>query len=225
MDLDLADRVILVVGGTGLIGSAIAARLSSEGAVAVTASRHAGASDIEMDGTSDESVEAGIAAGLARYGRLDGVVVSAAPAAGTLDPARSSEPAEVSEAMNRKAMVFLRIANAVLPGMVDAGYGRIVGVSGQNAWLSGNIAGAVRNAALNIVAKSLADGAAGSGVAVNTVNPGPVVATRTVPPDRGRAGESTPAQIADLVAYLVSPLCALSGENLAVGHRVRGVLS
>jgi hypothetical protein len=39
-----------------------------------------------------------------------------------------------------------------------------------------------------------------------------------------RGGESTPQQIADLVAFLASPVAgAISGESIAVGHRVRGV--
>jgi hypothetical protein len=50
-----------------------------------------------------------------------------------------------------------------------AGYGRIVGVSGQNAFLTGNVTGSVRNAVLIIAAKNLADRVAGSGVTVNTV--------------------------------------------------------
>jgi hypothetical protein len=41
----------------------------------------------------------------------------------------------------------------------------------------------------------------------------------------GRGGESSPAQIADLVAFLISPLSAVSGESIAIGHRVRGVIN
>jgi hypothetical protein len=44
--------------------------------------------------------------------------------------------------------------------------------------------------------------------------------------EAGRPGESSPAQIADLIAFLVSPrAAAISGESLAIGHRVRGVTS
>ena len=84
---------------------------------------------------------------------------------------RTPEPFEVFQAWNAKALTFLRVANAILPTMVGAGYGRVVGVSGQNAFLTGNITGSIRNAALIIAAKSLADSVAGTGVTVNAVSP------------------------------------------------------
>lgn len=55
MDLQLKERVVLVVGGYGLVGTAVVKRLRAEGAVAVPASRSA-KDGIVMDATSDESV-------------------------------------------------------------------------------------------------------------------------------------------------------------------------
>lgn len=223
MDLQLNGRVALVVGGTGYIGSAIVARLRQEGANVVSASR-SDAGDLVMDGADDESVTTGFSRLLAEHGRLDAVIVTAAPAAHTLDPARNSDPEQVREAVDAKALTFLRVANAALPLMTEAGYGRIVGISGQNAFLTGNITGAIRNAALIIAAKNLADAAAGSGVTVNTVNPGAVTDSPGADVAVARGGESSPQQIADLVAFLASPLAgAISGESVSIGHRVRGV--
>jgi len=223
MDLQLTNRVILVVGGTGFIGSAIAERARAEGATVVVASRHPG-DGIELDATDQASVDAGIARVLAEHGRLDGLVVSAAPPAHTLDPTRMSDPDNVMDAVNAKAMVFLRLANAAIPGMLAAGFGRIVGISGQNAYLSGNLTGAIRNGALNSAAKSLADQVAGTGVAINTVNPGFVTEQPSVEVEAGRPGESSPEQIAALVAFLLSPLAAaVSGENISIGHKMRGI--
>jgi NAD(P)-dependent dehydrogenase (short-subunit alcohol dehydrogenase family) len=224
MDLQLADRVVLVVGGSGLIGSAIADRARTEGATVVVASR-SGKDGIQLDGRDDASVSAAIGRVLTEYGRLDAVVISAAPSARTLDPAKNSSPDQVADAFDGKSLVFLRIANAVLPAMREAGFGRIVGISGQNAYLTGNIAGSIRNAALNIAAKNLADEAAGTGVTINTVNPGTVTATPASAVDAGKPGESSPVQIADLVAFLISPLSTTSGESIAIGHRVRGALT
>lgn len=224
MDLQLADRVVLVVGGSGLIGSAIAERARAEGATVVIASR-SGKNGIQLDGRDDASVAAAVGQVLAEYGRLDAVVISAAPSARTLDPAKNSSPDQVAEAFDGKALVFLRIANAVLPTMREAGFGRIVGISGQNAFLTGNIAGSIRNAALIIAAKNLADEAAGTGVTINTVNPGIVTRTPADTVETAKGGDSSPAQIGDLVAFLISPLSAVSGESIAIGHRVRGVVS
>jgi NAD(P)-dependent dehydrogenase (short-subunit alcohol dehydrogenase family) len=222
MDLELRERVVLVVGGTGLIGSAVVARLREEGATAVVAARHA-TDGVVMDARDDASVRDALARVATEHGRLDGLVVTAAPAAQTLDPARHADPAQVLEAFDAKALAFLRVADAVLPGMVDAGYGRVVGVSGQNAFMTGSITGSIRNAGLIIAAKNLADQVAGTGVTVNTVNPGTVSTDpdREVP--RGMGGGCTPTEIADVVAFLVSPRgSGVSGETIAVGHRLRG---
>ena len=225
MDLMLAERVILVVGGTGLIGRAVVERLTAEDAIAIPASRK-GTGGVVLDARKDASVAAGITDVLARYGRLDGVVVAAAPSARTLDPTRNSDPSQVLEAIDAKALGFLRVANAALEVMTTAGYGRIVGVSGQNAFLTGNITGAVRNAALIVVAKNLADSVAGTGVTVNSVSPATVSEDPAEEVAMGKGGESRPSEIADLVAFLVSPLAgAISGESIAVGHRVRGTTS
>jgi NAD(P)-dependent dehydrogenase (short-subunit alcohol dehydrogenase family) len=67
---------------------------------------------------------------------------------------------------------------------------------------------------------------AGSGVTINTVSPGTVSASPASEVAAGRGGESSPEQIADLIAFLVSPRAgAISGESIAIGHRVRGVTS
>jgi NAD(P)-dependent dehydrogenase (short-subunit alcohol dehydrogenase family) len=222
MDLQLTNRVVLIVGGTGYLGSAIADRARAEGATVVIASRNSG---LVFDAQDQASVDAGIQQILTDHGRLDAVVVTAAPAAGTLDASRLSDPEQVEEQFSKKSMTFLRVANAVLPVMVSAGYGRVVGISGQIAYTTGNITGSIRNAALNIASKNLADQVAGSGVTVNTVNPGNVLDEPSASVEPGRAGQSSPQQIADLVAFLISPLAgAVSGENISVGHKVRGVI-
>ncbi|MCD5311001.1 hypothetical protein [Kineosporia babensis] len=51
----------------------------------------------------------------------------------------------------------------------------------------------------------------------------PTPATEVRP---GRPGESSPDQIADLITFLLSPrAAAVSGESIAVGHRVDGITS
>ncbi|MBT0768536.1 SDR family oxidoreductase [Kineosporia sp. J2-2] len=228
MDLELKDRVVLVAGGSGLIGRAVVERLRLEGATALVASRSTadGEHGLTLDARDQESVDAAFRTALERHGRLDGLVVTAAPSARTLDPARNSDPAQVLEAVDAKALSFLRLANAALPVMTEAGFGRIVGVSGQNAFLTGNVTGSVRNAALVIAAKNLADAVAGSGVTVNTVSPGLVTQTPAAEVKPGTPGESSPAQIADLIAFLVSPLAgAISGGSIAIGHRTPGAVS
>jgi NAD(P)-dependent dehydrogenase (short-subunit alcohol dehydrogenase family) len=225
MDLGLQGRVALVVGGTGLIGQAIVERLRAEGATAVVGARHA-TDGIVLDARDVSSVTTAITQLMDRHSRLDALVVAAAPSAQTLDASRHADPSQVLSAIDAKAMTFLRLANAALPIMTKAGYGRIVGVSGQNAYLTGSLTGSVRNAAMIIAAKNLADSVAGSGVTVNTVNPGTVSPDPNTAVELARGGESSPVEIADLIAFLVSPRArAISGEAIAIGHRVRGVTS
>ncbi len=58
------------------------------------------------------------------------------------------------------------------------------------------------------------------------MNPGPVVDEPSSDVRPGSPGESSPDQIAALVTFLVSPLAAaVSGEAIAAGHRVRGVVT
>jgi NAD(P)-dependent dehydrogenase (short-subunit alcohol dehydrogenase family) len=225
MDLGLDGHVVLVVGGTGLIGRAVVGRLREEGAITVVASRST-TGGVVLDVRDQDAVTAAVNGVAERYGRLDAVVMTAAPSARTLDQSRNSHPEQVIDAFDAKAMSFLRVANAALPIMTEAGYGRILGVSGQNAFLTGNLTGSVRNAALILAAKNLADATVGTGITVNTVSPGVVTETPSAEVAAGQPGESSPDQIADLIAFLVSPrAAAVSGESIATGHRVRGVTS
>lgn len=224
MDLQLTDRVVLVVGGTGLIGRAVTDALRAEGASVIAAARGE-AADLRLDAADDASVAAGFARVLDLHGRLDGLVVAAAPSARTLDAARNSDPTQVQEAFEAKAMTFLRLANAAIPRMREAGFGRIVGISGQNALTTATMTGSVRNAGLIIAAKHLADQVAGTGIAINVVNPGIVSAEPAAQVEPGSAGESSPAQVADLVAFLLSPRSSTSGESIATGHRFHGAVS
>ncbi|PZE62984.1 SDR family NAD(P)-dependent oxidoreductase [Curtobacterium sp. MCPF17_047] len=223
MDLQLQDRVALVVGGKGYIGTAVVDRLRQEGATVVVASRTADApGSVAMDTADQASVDSAVARVLEDHARIDVLVVTAAPAANTLDPERRSDPDQVTAAVDGKALGFLRVANAVLPAQRQAGFGRVVVVSGQNAYLSGNITTSLRNAATNVIAKNLADETAGTGVTVNVVNPGTVTDQPDAEVRPGAGGQSSPQQIADLVAFLSSPLSVVSGESISIAHRVLG---
>jgi NAD(P)-dependent dehydrogenase (short-subunit alcohol dehydrogenase family) len=237
MDLGLAGSVVLIVGGSGYIGTEVARQFASEGARVVIAGRDparldaaaakvgSGVSTRVLDSSSDESVASAIGWIVNELGRLDVVVDCAAPSARTLDPGRDADPGQVLQAMEGKPLGYLRVANAALPVMIAAGSGRIVFVSGQNALITGSVTGSVRNGAVIAISKNLADAYAGTGVTVNTVNPGTVTDQPNPVPTLGKPGESTPAQVAALVVFLASAVAAgVSGESIAVGHRVLGVI-
>ncbi len=236
MDLGLDGVVALVVGGSGLIGEAVGRALHAEGATVILGARTLDrlrqvAASIDpsvgvqaVDTRSQASVDRAVAEVVARHGAIGVLVNTAAPSAQTLDPQRNSDPEQVAEAFEAKAMGDLRCANAVLPHMTAAGFGRVVNVSGQNAYLTGSITGSVRNASVIVLSKGLADAVAGSGVTVYTVNPGVVTPEPESEVAAGVPGQSSPRQVVALVTFLASrPAGAVSGESVSVGHRVRGV--
>lgn len=236
MDLGLQGAVALVVGGGGLIGRAVAALLHAEGAQVVLASRSLdrlqqvaqsidpSVGAVTIDTGDQVAVDRAIAEVIDRYGSIDILINTAAPSARTLDPARNGDPIQVTAAFEAKAMGYLRCINAVLPQMQAAGYGRIVNISGQNAYITGSITGSVRNAAVIVLSKNIADSVAGTGITVNVVNPGIVTDDPAISVAAGTSGQSSPDQVASVIVFLASRLAAAtSGESISVGHRVRGV--
>ncbi|RLV49766.1 SDR family oxidoreductase [Nocardioides mangrovicus] len=235
MDLGLRDIVAFVVGGTGLIGEATARLLQEEGATVVVGARsedslarvagELGVETVVVDTAEQASVDAAVASVNERFGTIGVLVNTAAPSAQTLDPGRSSDPEQVVEGLQGKAMGYLRMTNAVLPQMREAGYGRVVQVNGQNMYVTGSITGTVRNAGVAIAAKALADQVAGTGVTINVVNPGPVREDASPRTERGVPGDSTPEQVATVVVLLCSRgVAAVSGEFVSVGHKLPGLV-
>ena len=236
MDLGIAGRTALIVGGSGLIGRAVAAALSKEKVRVVLAARSAErlaevageldapVSTLTLDTRDAASVQTAIDELIATESAVDILVNTAAPPAQTLDPAKDQDPGQVLDAFDAKAVGYLRVIDAVLPHMRRTGFGRIINISGQNALLSSSVTGAVRNAAVIVASKAIADSVAGTGITVNVVNPGPVTTTPAAAPGLATPGDSTPEQVAALVTFLASAqAAAISGESVAVGHRVLGV--
>ncbi|WLP87570.1 SDR family NAD(P)-dependent oxidoreductase [Corynebacterium stationis] len=221
MDLQLQDQVILVLGGNGTIGADVVNVLKSEGAIPLVASR---SSELSIDASDEASVRAGIEKVVTEYGRLDGLVVSSAPAAQTLDPAKADDPEQVLTAIDGKAMTFLRTANIALDVMKKQGYGRIIALSGKNSYVTDSTTASARNATLNVIVKNLADQNAGSGITVNAISPGFVIEDPNAGIDRAD-GQTSLREVADTIVFLLSPkMESISGEIISVGHKAKGVI-
>jgi NAD(P)-dependent dehydrogenase (short-subunit alcohol dehydrogenase family) len=236
MDLGLTDRVVLIVGGSGYLGSAAAREFVREGAHVVLGGRDrarlervagelgGGTSVVVLDTRDEPSVRAVVDAVVAEHGRLDVLVNTAAPPADRLDPARDRDPAQILEAIDAKALGYLRTSVAAIPAMRAAGFGRIIQIAGQNSRLTASVTATARNVVVDTAAKALADDLAGTGVTVNVVAPGAVLDDPPAEVAPGRPGASTPAQVAATILFLASEAAGgISGETIAVGHRVRGV--
>lgn len=79
----LTNKVVVVTGGSGLIGSAILKYLDEEGAIAINAEINIGDScagrDFNCDITKEESIQQLVNKVIVKYGRLDGWVNNAYP--------------------------------------------------------------------------------------------------------------------------------------------------
>ena len=262
MDLQLTGRRALVTGGSRGIGKATAAALLAEGAEVAIAARdldrlnEAAASlgaaagravpALQVDTGDDASVRQLAAAAQDRLGGVDILVNCAARPAGQAPPL--SLPEITGDAfwsdVNVKVMGYLRCAQAVAPGMVAAGWGRIVSVSGLAALSTGSVIGSIRNVAVSAMTKNLADELGPSGI--NAVHPGltrteatpGVIAAQAaaagVEPaeiERRMAGRNLTrtlidaSQVAAVIVFLASPLSvSVNGESIACGGGTPGVI-
>lgn len=79
----LKDKIILVTGGSGLLGRAIIFEISNSGGIAINADVNVatdyGTGTIEMDITNDNSIQSGLNGLVKEYGRIDGLVNNAYP--------------------------------------------------------------------------------------------------------------------------------------------------
>jgi NAD(P)-dependent dehydrogenase (short-subunit alcohol dehydrogenase family) len=132
--IDEARRVAVVTGASGGIGRASAQSLREAGFTVVGTSRN-GDADTAGDGSGlarldvadDRSVEALVADVVARFGRIDVLVNNAG--AGLAGAAEEASIGQVQETIDINVTGVIRMTNAVLPHMRDAGRGRIVNIS------------------------------------------------------------------------------------------------
>ena len=184
LDLELSERVAIVTGASAGIGRAIAAVLAAEGARTVIVARRGAllaslAEEIEAHGGPrpmlveadlyDPQVPPAIARDvLARHGRIDVLVNSAG---GSRPMSVDADDAAWDEAFALNFSAARRLAQAVLPTMRRARWGRIINITGSVEPRSVNGAG-VAKAAVHAWAKGLAVDVAAEGITVNCLGPG-----------------------------------------------------
>jgi 3-oxoacyl-[acyl-carrier protein] reductase len=235
---ELADKVALVFGGSRGIGAAIVRQLASNGAsVALTyfnspekAAEIARAAEtrgsaviaIKADSADPEAVRDAVAQTVARFGRLDILVVNAGILIrGTVDTYDLADFDRMVATNVRGVFVAIQAAARYLP---DGG--RIITIGSNTAVRTafpGSSVYSMTKGAIASLVRGVAIDLARRGITVNNVQPGPTATEMTtgyvemVKPlvPLGRLGK--PEEIAGLVAYLASAEAGfITGSSLTI---------
>jgi 3-oxoacyl-[acyl-carrier protein] reductase len=254
MNLDLTGKHALVCGGSQGIGHASAIELAKLGANVTLLARSRESLErarAALPCTHEAQTHAAIAADMNEHAELRANVEAAANAR-AVDilvnntggppggPAHTASLDDFRIAFNQHVIAAQIVLQAVLPGMRNAGYGRIVNVIStsvkepiRNLGVSNTIRGAMAS-----WAKTLATELGPSGITVNNVLPGYTRTARLdqILADRSKATGKTedevartmlatvpagrfaePAEIAAVIAFLASPAAGyVNGINVPV---------
>lgn len=263
MDLGLKGKVALVAAASRGLGRAVAEELAAEGAALVVCSRNAetinqsaqeiraatGADILALpcDVSKVDEVERLVQSGLGRFGRIDILVTNAGgPPAGKFE---SFSQDQWEAAARLTLFSAIELARAVLPGMKERAWGRILNITSiavkqpvDNLILSNSLRAAVTG-----FARTLANEVATFGITVNNIMPGYTRTERVeelsrmmaekegiTPEDfiarwekeipMRRLGE--PREFAALAAFLVSERASyITGTSIPVdGGWIRGLM-
>ena len=230
MDLQLTGKTALVTGASTGIGRAIAAGLAREGVTVATAARRvellrelaqeikaAGGAEpvaLEADLYDPKTPERLAAAARKQLGRVDILINSAG---GSRPVPWNAPPEKWEEGMMLNFTRLRELTHAVLPGMVENRWGRVINLTGTSEPRHSNTAFPAK-AAVHVWSKALSRELAKHGITLNSIQPGRIMSEQIVrlhPTEEnrrefcereipiGRFGE--PEELADLVVFLCSP--------------------
>jgi NAD(P)-dependent dehydrogenase (short-subunit alcohol dehydrogenase family) len=254
ISIDLGGKAALVTASTGGIGFAIARALASAGATVIVNGRSADSvsnaagrirrevpSATLLEAAADVTDATDVAKLLEAHPRVDVLVNNLGIFGAT--PALEITDAEWLRFFDTNVLAAVRLIRSYLPGMTEAGWGRILNIASDSAIVIPEemIHYGVSKTALLGVSRGFAKAAAGTGVTVNSVIAGPThtagvedfvyeLVDRDLPwneaqqefmrlhrPQSLLQRLIEPEEIANMVTYLASPLAsATTGGALRV---------
>ncbi|WP_224815953.1 SDR family NAD(P)-dependent oxidoreductase [Hasllibacter sp. MH4015] len=245
MDLELRGKAAVVTGGNAGIGRAIGRILAEEGCRVLLTGRNeetlaSGKAEILDAGGEahtmvadlyDDAVATKIqAAAIDALGQVDILVNNAG---GSRPFGKDATEEQWDEALTLNFTRPRQIAHAFLEGMQNAGWGRIINITGKSEPEGVNGAFCAK-AGIHSWAKGLSREVGNDGVTVNCIAPGRIMSDqirRNYSPEYraeqsrteipvGRYGE--PEELANLAVFLSSPLAAyITGTMIAVDGGLR----
>lgn len=256
MDLQLQGKKAIVTGGSRGMGKAIARQLAREGCDVVIGARTEGplreaATEIAqetgrkivpliVDTLNGESIKGFVRQGAEALGEVHILANCAARVGGTIpDNMDVISDEQIVKDFEEKFLGYYRCARAAAPYMKQAGWGRIINLSGGAGRTPGTaISTPARNISCVALTKSLANTLGPFGINVNAIYPGTTITEAVLERHREQAKRQgktldaylkelrerslirhlvTAEDIANVVAFLCSPLAiGITGEAIAV---------
>ena len=191
MDLQLDGKKVLVTGSSKGIGAGIASRFAQEGAIVIVHGRNSAQADgvahaivkqggrahvVLGDLTDDSSVERLLNEALQYAGTIDVLVNNAGGSGSVKEEWSATQPATWAATYDRNVLASLRVTTRLLPGMRQAGWGRVINISSLAATMPPAVGPdyAACKAAINAMTVSLAKAVAAEGITVNAISPGTI---------------------------------------------------
>jgi NAD(P)-dependent dehydrogenase (short-subunit alcohol dehydrogenase family) len=233
MSPELDAPVVLITGATGPLGQVAARRFALDGARLALVGRDQGRLDesgaalgmgtdrwlaVQGELTDADDAHAVADAVIDHWGRIDVLLHLVGGWAGGTAVV-DLDPDEVRRMLDQHLWTTFHIAQAVVPGMVERGFGRVIAVSSPLASDPGSKGAsyAIAKAAEEVLVRSLAREVAGSGVTANLV----LIRTldskheRETAPSTKNASWATPEEVAETIAFLASSAgAALNGTRI-----------